>query len=275
MKGYEAKINAFNHILEGLRIVQPDGCEFKAPTDVMFHRNDPELMNPDVILARKQAIVSSQNGGHLDPTRAPFQPFDWSIIDLTVKSKCYKKTMDPPPACYSASLSLYVPVVKDVRKPLKTNPIPDPGESRPLVKCLDEELDVQEENEGLEEDEEVVELGSREDDEVKEGEEGEEESKEGVGEEDGGLKGNTTATCKSLTADVLNISQKKFRYPQLRAFTYGRIRILKTETALVGDGRHSFKEIKTYDTNGHHADCTKCAPCFWDAEPWSLCPKCI
>ena len=226
-------------------------------------------MNPDVILARKQAIVSSQNGGHLDPTRAPFQPFDWSIIDLTVKSKCYKKKMDPPPACYSTSLSLYIPVVKDVRKLLKTGPIQDPGESRPSVEYLDEELDAHEENEGLEEDEEVVELGGREDDEVKEGDEG----KEGVGEEDGGLKGNTTAICKSLTADVLHISQKRFRHPQCRAFPYGRIRILKTETALVGDGRHFFKEIKTYDTNGHHADCTKCAPCFWDAEPWSLCPK--
>ena len=122
--------------------------------------------------------------------------------------------MDPPPACYSTSLSLYIPVVKDVRKLLKTGPIQDPGESRPSVEYLDEELDAHEENEGLEEDEEVVELGGREDDEVKEGDEG----KEGVGEEDGGLKGNTTAICKSLTADVLHISQKRFRHPQRRAF---------------------------------------------------------
>ena len=269
MKKYEAQINAFNHVLEGLRIVRPYSCEFKTPTDVTFHRNDPQLMNPDVILARKQAIVSSQNGGHLDLTRAPFQPFDWSIIDLTVKSKCYKKKMDPPPASYSTSLSLYVPVVKDVTKPLKTNLIPEPGESRPSVEYLAEELDVQEENEGLEEAEKFVELGGREDDGVEEDEEGEEEGKEGVSEGDGGLKINTTATCKSLTADVLH----KYRHPQRRAFHCGRIHIFKTETALVGDGRHSFNEIKTYDRNVHHADCTKCAPCFWDAEPWSLCPK--
>lgn len=247
VKRYEPKIKAFNYILEGLRTVQPHGSEFKPPTDVIFHRNDPRIMNarhggmptirkPDVVLARKRAIAASQNGGPILPTRAPFQPFDWSMIDLTEELKCYKKKIDLPPASYSSSLSLYIPVIKDIRKPLKTRPIPDPGESTPSVEDLDDEVDAEEENEEPEDDE-IVRWAGREDDEAgkdgedgegqpseqsEEGEEGEEDEESEEDEEGSVHEGNTRATSKSLTADISGRSKLFSRHPQRTAFLYNK-----------------------------------------------------
>ena len=218
MKRYAPKINAFNHTLEGLRAVRPPGFEFKPPTDVMFHRNDPKIMNavhsgmpttrkPDVILARRQAIAASQKGGQLEPTRAPLLPFDWHMIDSPMEEKCYKKKIDPPPASYSTSLLLYIPAAKDVTKPLNTRPMPDPGESMPFVEHVDDELDVEEESEEPEDDG-IMQFAGREDDEA--GEDGEsqrrEQSGEGKESEDGEgsvQEGNTRATSISLIADIL------------------------------------------------------------------------
>jgi hypothetical protein len=253
----------------------------------MFHRNDPELMdamhndmptiqNPDIILARKQTIVASQKGEHLDPTQAPLQPFHWSIIDLTVEDKCYKKKIDPPPVSYSTPLSLYIPVAKDVRKPLDTRPIPDPGESAPSVEDLDDELDGEEEEP---EDNKIPQRAGRAYDRAKkygeDGEDGEEEGKESKESEEGEEseedregsvhEGNTKATSKSPTADILGSSKLFSRYPQRTAFLYneyGGVRTVRTEATSVGKGRHSFKEIKTYDRSRHDADCPKCASCF-------------
>jgi hypothetical protein len=120
------------------------------------------------------------------------QPFDWPmicIIDRTVADKCYKKKIDPAPASYSTSLSLYIPVAKNVRKP---RPIPDHEESTPSVEeSQDDELDAEEENEEPGDDE-IVQLAGREDD--KAGEDGKMEKASDVSK-----PGKTGKTKKAKT----------------------------------------------------------------------------
>ncbi|KIJ92222.1 hypothetical protein K443DRAFT_13768 [Laccaria amethystina LaAM-08-1] len=202
----------------------------------------PTIRKPDVILARKQAISASQNGGHLDPTRAPLQPFDWPIIDRTVADKCYKKKIDPAPASYSTSLSLYIPVAKNVRKP---RPIPDHEESTPSVEeSQDDELDAEGENEEPGDDE-IVQLAGREDDEAGEdGEDGEGQRREQTWEDGEDKEGKDKAALK-----------KVFLHDK-----YRKIRTVRTETALVGGGGHPSEEIKTHERIGNHTSAHKSSP---------------
>lgn len=137
MGRYAPKIRAFNHILEALKDVDLPGYEFKPPTDVIFHRNDPMQMKaihndmetirkPDIILASRQAMIESQDGQPLNPTEPPRVPFDWHIPLVTEENKRRQKKLKRRHHKYSVRLSQYIPAASDVKVTPSTKSTTDP-----------------------------------------------------------------------------------------------------------------------------------------------------
>jgi len=67
---YALRISAFNLILEALQIAS---CEFKQPTGIIFHRNDPKqikadyggleaVRQPAIIFLSRQDVIGSKHG---------------------------------------------------------------------------------------------------------------------------------------------------------------------------------------------------------------------
>ena len=197
MGRYAPKISAFNHILKKLEAVDDvPGCEFKPPTDVMFHRSDPMQMTafydglktvrkPDIILASRQAMIESQDGQPLTPTEPPRKPFDWHIPRLTEENKRRQKKLKRRHRMYTVHLSQYIPAASDVATTPSTKSTTDPWKRHAVV--------AEQKEEG--EDEEGEEENDDEDGGEEEGdEEGGEESENEKGEE-----GKSISPAESLT----------------------------------------------------------------------------
>ena len=122
---YAPKIAAFNHVLTKLVLDtnKPAGCEFKKPTDIIFHRNDPKQMisqyndpktfrTPNIILASKQDVLKSQDRQRLNPVRAR-KSFDWHIVRAAEENK-FGGPIDNLPLEYSIRLSRHIPAAENV-----------------------------------------------------------------------------------------------------------------------------------------------------------------
>jgi hypothetical protein len=122
---YAPKILAFNHILKKLKDVEPDGCKFRSPTDILFHHNDHKQMRsdyngletirkPNIIMASKLAMKKSQGSLDLNLTSPLCCPFDWDSPRSTEENKCIQTKINHPPPMYSVHLSSYIPMADDV-----------------------------------------------------------------------------------------------------------------------------------------------------------------
>ena len=123
---YAPKIAAFNHVLTKLELDtnKPAGCEFKQPTDIIFHRNDPKQMisqyndpetfcTPNIILASRQDVLKSQDHRRLNLVRAPRKSFDWHIVRAAEENK-FGGPIDNLPLEYSIRLSRHIPAAENV-----------------------------------------------------------------------------------------------------------------------------------------------------------------
>ena len=121
---------------------------------MIFHRNDPKSMKaqhngmdtsrkPDVILARKQVMIDSQNGRDLDPEKGPLDPFDWHIPMLTEEYKRVKNELDIPPPSYSTKLSRYIPAATDIEKTPSKRAVTDPRANPPIQVFSSEDEDIE------------------------------------------------------------------------------------------------------------------------------------
>ena len=204
MGRYAPKISAFNHILKELETVDIPGYEFKPPTDVIFHRNDPMQMKathngmetvrkPDIILASRQAMIEAQDGQPLTPTEPPRKSFDWDIPRLTEENKRRQKKLKRHHHKYSVRLSQYILAASDVKLTPSTKSTTDP---RKRDRVMAEQREEGGDEEGREENDEE---GGEEND-----EEGREENDdEGVeeGEDEKSEECKSVSSTESLTAD--------------------------------------------------------------------------